>query len=550
MREQIKENDYAFNKIYNQLEKTDFTNFICSPLVNGGCGLGKTTALTDDRTYDLFKKKLGKPSPQILVIESRSMTRDQLKEKNTNPNYHFYQFDRASTLELEQYDIVIIDEAHSLFSDAEFAPRATAPLASWLRKSLCFQIYITASDEEFLSFANKYFENKEFELTFPDLNEVHVRYTAKEMFFSINKEKVEKVIKRKEKHFFEEKKKGLFFILAAKDVVSLYNYYTNLGYKCGFYVSQHNSTQIIVKEDITENDPEDLEEYGSRTITLDVLDYYNLLEKQRAVLGLPTLRESLLKGRFPEDVDFLFMTSAGQEGISLYDEHLDFIFIEDTYPLTINQKLFRYRNNVEEAYIHLPQKRIEQALQRTLEKVQELMHAPQEYLKGYYEGAGGKNRKGIARIVWFDEEDQKYKVAENYLAYIITKSQAYRMIRENKNNEEWLRDTYGQYADAFHLIDSAEDRRKDILENFMRDKNGVLLTEQIKKEWLKQLKKEGFVNLKQNKDFSFDFVIQQCRFFKVCSFKRHKASKADCLKNSSLKYRKEYLLVVVPGVFK
>ena len=82
MREIIKEDNFVFTKIYNQLSQMNFSNFICSPLVNGGCGLGKTTALTDNRTYELFKQKTNKLEPQILFIESRSATRDQLKRKN------------------------------------------------------------------------------------------------------------------------------------------------------------------------------------------------------------------------------------------------------------------------------------------------------------------------------------------------------------------------------------------------------------------------------------------------------------------------------------
>lgn len=545
MRTIIQEENFAFDKIYNQLEKMDFSNFICSPLINGGCGLGKTTALVSEEMYELFKKKLNKLRPQILIIESRSATRDQLQIKNTNPNFKFLQFDAASRQDLNNYDIIIIDEAHSLFSDAEFAPRATAPLADWLRKSLCFQIYITASDEEFISFANKYFENKEFELTFPNLDEAHVRYVAKEMFLSVGTEKVANIIKRKQHHFFDEKKKGLFFILSAKEVVELYNYYTDLGYKCGFYVSQQNQTQIIVKEDLKEEDPEDFDEYCSRTITIDVLDYYKMLERQRKQLGQETLREALLEGHFPYDVDFLFMTSTGQEGLSLFNEQLDFIFIEDTYPLTINQKIFRYRNNIEEVFIHLPQRRIEQSLIYTLKKIQELLNASQEYLKGYYEGAGGKKRTGLARAVWFDEEEQKYKVAENSIAFYLTKSEAYRELRENKNNREWMLEHYGQYTKTFHLLKATEDKRKDILINFFRDKGGALLTESLKEKWLAELKELGLRNDNHEKDFSFQYVIKICREENICSFERHKANKKQCAENPELQYRKEYLKIVL-----
>lgn len=543
MRDIVKEDEYAFKRIYEQLEKMDFNNFICSPLINGGCGLGKTTALVDDRIYELFARKLGKEKPQILVIESRSTTRDQLRQKNTNPNYHFFQFQMAANLDFNNYDIIIIDEAHSLFSDAEFAPRATAPLAEWLRKSLCFQIYITASDIEFIEFANKYFFNKEFELTFPNLDEAHVRYTAKEMYLSISTERISTILKRKTSHFFQERKKGLFFILSAKNVVELYNYYSSLGYKCGFYVSQQNETQIVKREELNEDDPDFFDEYGSRAITIDVLDYYKLLEKQRIQLGRESLREALLNGRFPPDVDYLFMTSTGQEGLSLFDVHLDFIFIEDTFPLTINQKIFRYRGNVDEVFLHLPQRRIEQSLIHTMKQVQELLNASQEYLEGYYKGAGGEKRKGLARAIWYDEEEKKYKVAENYIAFLLTKSETFRALRDNKDNEEWLHANYGQYADRFYLVDAKEDRRKDILTDFFKNKDGVLLTEQLKQEWLEELKELGLADRADRKSYTFDFIIKYCRENDICEFKRAKANKKDCMKDSNLVYRKEYLKI-------
>lgn len=546
MREIIKTEEYLFEPIYHQLKNMDFTDFVCSPLVNGGCGGGKTTALTDNRMYELFCCKLEKTNPQILFIESRSTTRDQLRLNSMNPNYHFYQFQAASLLQFQNYDLIIIDEAHSLFSDAEFAPQSTAPLAEWLRKSLCFQIYITASDEEFISFANRYFEKKEFKLTFPDLNEVHCRYTAKSMYLSISTEKVDKIIKRKTAHFFERGKKGLFFILSVKDVVSMYNYFNELGYKCGFYISQQNETQIVKKEERTEDDPEDFDEYSSRTVSMDVLDFYKMLERQRKDCGKETIREALLNGRFPEDIDYLFMTSTGQEGLSLYDIHLDFIFIEDTFPLTINQKIFRYRDNVEEVYIHLPQRRIEQALLYTMKKIDELKNASQEYLKGYYEGSGGKKSKGIARCIWYDETARKYKVAENYIAFMLTKNETYATLRENKENEEWLRENYGQYADNFFLLDAKEDRRKDILTDFFKDKDQVLLTVSLKERWLKELKDLGLTDNKQNKSYAFTSVMKWCEKYRICIFKEKvSANKKDCELNPEIQYRKKYTRILL-----
>ena len=80
-------------------------------------------------------------------------------------------------------------------------------------------------------------------------------------------------------------------------------------------------------------------------------------------------------------------------------------------------------------------------------------------------------------------EEKKYKVAENYLAYLITKSETYRKIRDNKNNEDVMREYFGQYADKFVLVDSKEDEKRDILINFFKDKDGILITDKMKEEW-------------------------------------------------------------------
>lgn len=545
MREIIKEEDYAFSTIYKQLEKIDFNNFEISPLINGGCGLGKTTALTSQPIFELFQKKLNKEHPKILVIESRSATRDQLREAAFNPNYYFLQFDAASKANLEEYDIIIIDEAHSLFSDSEFAPRATAPLADWLRKSLCFQIYITASDVEFIGFANSYFEkDKVFSLTFPDLSEAHVRYTAKEMYLSLSTKKVPTIIENKAHHFFQKGKRGLFFFIAAKDAVEAFQKCVELGYRAMFFISQSNETQIVKKEEKDkEEENDDFFEYGSRTITIDVLDYYKLLEEQRISRGCEPVRDALLRGHIPNDIDFLFMTAVGQEGLSLYNEHLDFIFIEDFYPLTINQKLFRYRDNVDEVYVHLPQRRIENALKNTLEKVIALRNSSQEYLKGYYEGAGGSNRKGLARAVWFDEKENKYKVAENYISYLFFKSRELKTIRDSKNDFKKLKEIYGQYADEVFVLNSSEEEKKDILINFFQNKNGILLTENIKEKWTLELKEKGLTDGSQKKDFTFEFVKKFAREKNICDFVKASANKKDVAANPEIEYRKKYLRV-------
>ena len=114
-------------------------------------------------------------------------------------------------------------------------------------------------------------------------------------------------------------------------------------------------------------------------------------------------------------------------------------------------------------------------------------------------------------------------------------------------HEEWLRNHYGQYADRFYLVDAKEDKRKDILTEFFHDKNGVLLTEQLKQQWLEELKELGLSNKKGEKNFTFDFVKKSCEELNICNFKKIKANKKDCKENNNLIYRKEYLKITLLG---
>lgn len=144
-------------------------------------------------------------------------------------------------------------------------------------------------------------------------------------------------------------------------------------------------------------------------------------------------------------------------------------------------------------------------------------------------------------MVWHGRE--KYKVAENYLAYLITKSETYRKIRDNKDNEDAMREYFGQYADKFVLVDSKEDEKRDILINFFKDKSGILVTDRMKEEWTKELCELGLRNKKEEKDFTFQYVMKIAKDMNICSFIKTKASKKDCVNNSNIEYRKNYYRV-------
>ena len=100
-----------------------------------------------------------------------------------------------------------------------------------------------------------------------------------------------------------------------------------------------------------------------------------------------------------------------------------------------------------------------------------------------------------------------------------------------------------QKADRFYLVDAKEDKRKDILTEFFKDKDGVLLTEQLKEEWTNELKELGVSNKKGEKNFTFDYIKKSCKELGICDFKRKVAGKKDCKDNSTLVYKKEYLQI-------
>lgn len=541
MREiQRHQNFDTFDRIYSQLEKMDFSNFICSPLINGGCGMGKTTALTDPRMYELFARKLNKKEPQILFIESRSATRDQLRQKIENPNYYFLQFARASQINLSLYDIIIIDEAHSLFMDASFSANQVEPLARWLREAKCFQIFITASDVEFLGFANSYFNEREFSLTFPDLENIHMKFLAEQMILSINTKKVSEVIRIKEDMFFKEGAKGIFFLLSVKDAYECYQYYTTeKKKKCGFYISQQNNTKIrkVDKREIEENST--LSSYMNPIIEVDALDFYHFEEQKRINGGLPTVREELLAGRFPQDVDYLFITDTGREGLDINEGKLDFVFIEDSFPLTINQKIYRYRGNLPFVYVNLPQRKIEKMIENELKEAEKLMKGDESFLAGYYEGSGGKTR-----IVLKNSQTGKYEVSQLYLSTLLYYARTLNEVLANKDNPQFLKLLYGTQVNNFQLEVLTETARKEIIENFFAGREGEILTEEKKKDFIEQLKTLGLSNEKYEKDFSFPYVMKLCRQYSVCDFKEIKANKKDIKNNENLVYRKKYMKIV------
>ena len=546
MRKKITESE-IFSTIYAQLEKMDITNWYSCPLINGGCGLGKTSALLRPEIYELFSRKLQK-EPRVLFIESRSATRDQIIEKQLPSTYKIIQYSNIHYDKNinENYDIIIIDEAHSIFVDSPFA-EATTELFEWLiHDCKIFQIYITASDIEFINFLEHSELQRELNLTFPNLEEEHVRFVANEMRIILSTKKTKEIIDSRINQLFTKGNRGILFIQSAADAAELYMEYST-NYRCGFYISQRNKSTLM-KELKNEKEVETLLSYTKTKIEISVLKVYQNLEITRERAGLPSIRDSLIeKGKIPDDIDFLFLTDVAQEGVSLSaDNKLDFIFIEDTYPLTINQKIFRYRANPKIVYLSLPQRRIEQMLKNTANELLTLLAYTPEQLEAFYHGAKRGNN-AYKKVVWRNTRTGIWEVRKNYITFVTSQIATYNEIRgaiQSKDCEKLL-SLYGNGARKVLLESQKEKELENNLEKLYEKWKDIPIYGDKKEEFTKDCKEAGIVNARNGKEYTFRFLAM-CKnneFLNLYHLAKKKARKKDVAVFSYLKIKNDYYVL-------
>lgn len=88
-----------------------------------------------------------------------------------------------------------------------------------------------------------------------------------------------------------------------------------------------------------------------------------------------------------------------------------------------------------------------------------------------------------------------------------------------------------------------EDKRKRILTDFFKDKDGILLNREMKEKYTQELKERGLSDKANRKGFTFTAVRKYCEELNICSFIKAKANKKDCQANSKIEYRKNYLRI-------
>ena len=346
--EQVKE--FAIEDIIRLVRETDLSDMNTFLVLNGGTGVGKTTAIMQNVLEELDHKCGALQT--MLVVESRSITVEQLRHKygeaDVCQRMGFANMIKKNNVD---YDWVVIDECHGLFSEASFAEDTTI-IGEWIRSGRTKQhiIFITANDEYFEDLSKQFFSDDcSFIYLFPDFTKYVSNTYVKEIQF----------IKTKNTNatldYFlaqEEGKKGIIFLKSASKVKDWYFKLLNLKMKVAMLVSRANQTSLSLNPsqvDIAAKDLLlDLSE-GESGLTL--ADLQELADKQRIADGKESLFEALANEHLPDDISILIVTDTLQEGMSLTFPKIDYMIIDGYGEVEIRQKVGRFRGNLDQLFI-------------------------------------------------------------------------------------------------------------------------------------------------------------------------------------------------------
>lgn len=288
----------------------------------------------------------------MLVVESRSITVEQLRHKygeaDVCQRMGFANMIRKDNVD---YDWVVIDECHGLFSEASFAEDTTI-IGDWIKNSRTKQhiIFITANDEYFEDLSKQFFsEDYSFIYLFPDFTKYVSNTYVKEIQF----------IKTKNTNatldYFiaqEEGKKGIIFLKSASKVKDWYFKLLNLKMKVAMLVSRANQTSLSLNTtqmDIAAKDL--LLDLSDGESGLTLADLQELADKQRIADGKESLFEALRNEHLPDDISILIVTDTLQEGMSLTFPKIDYMIIDGYGEVEIRQKVGRFRGNLDQLFI-------------------------------------------------------------------------------------------------------------------------------------------------------------------------------------------------------
>ena len=347
---------FAREDILQLIRDNDLSNVNTFLVLNGGTGVGKTSSIMTEVKHEL-ELKFNK-SQTMLVVESRSITVEQINTSYIDAIETFNGIDTCQRMGFMHridrdeinYDWIIIDECHGLFSEASFAEDAEY-IASWIRSrrpQYTHIIFVTANDEYFDALSKEYFPgNFNFIYLFPDFTRYESNTYVKEIQF-IKTNRIENTVSTLLRK--QQGKKGIIFLKKASDVKDWFFRTLSAGLNIGMLVSQANETNAALTTAQAKLAQDAAINISEGQVGLTMADLCELYDRMRERIGQEGIRKAINNERIPDDIDILFATDTLQEGVSI-KSHIDFIVIEGFTEVEVRQKLGRFRGNLDLLYI-------------------------------------------------------------------------------------------------------------------------------------------------------------------------------------------------------
>ena len=456
--EQVKE--FAVEDIIQLVRKTDLSDLNTFLVLNGGTGVGKTTAIMNNVLQELDKKF--KHMQTMLVVESRSITVEQLRHKygeaDVCQRMGFANMIKKGRVD---YDWVVIDECHGLFSEASFAEDTTI-IGDWIKNSRgnTHIIFITANDEYFEELSKQFFsEESSFIYLFPDFT----RYVSNTYVKEIQFVKTRNTNMTLDYFLAQlQDKKGIVFLKSASKVKDWYFKLLDQKKNVAMLVSRANQTSlsldIVQAQSAAKNLMIELSD-GQSGLTL--ADLQDMADKQRVADGKESLFEALRNEHLPEDISILIVTDTLQEGMSLTFPKIDYMIIDGYGEVEIRQKVGRFRGNLDQLFIIFNPSNARRDFQiqsdmfahfRKLQADGDQVELAKQF--GLLKGARFKVRYINERK--HEDGSKTYEVNEQAYLHLIKDHKDY--LHLMGNTEEAVREMYSYLGATPKLLDSNEIR--------------------------------------------------------------------------------------------
>ena len=350
MREHEQVKEFAVEDIIRLVRETDLSDLNTFLVLNGGTGVGKTTAIMNNVLEEL-DHKFGHLQT-MLVVESRSITVEQLRHKygeaDVCQRLGFANMIKKGKVD---YDWVVIDECHGLFSEASFAEDTTV-IGDWIKNRRENQhiIFITANDEYFEELSKQFFsDDSTFIYLFPDFTKYVSNTYVKEIQFVKTRNTTATL-----EYFLaqQETKRGIIFLKSASKVKDWYFKLLDQKKGVAMLVSRANQTALSLDVNQAHSAAKNLMlELSDGNSGLTLADLQDMADKQRIADGKESLFEALRNEHLPDDISILIVTDTLQEGMSLTFPKIDYMIIDGYGEVEIRQKVGRFRGNLDQLFI-------------------------------------------------------------------------------------------------------------------------------------------------------------------------------------------------------